>query len=191
MKCQDVENILVEGGERSAEVREHLASCHSCRSFARLLDGTMAPRPSAELDKAVLTQVKAEMRMRNKRRPAWLHIAYTAAASILLVLSLWVGHQKFWGGDAEESSSDKGLMANVEMDDQVVPVDPLVGMWMDTDDVIEDVEFTIKYSDLVVDVETSDSDLDSNDGRMSSEEFSDLADGMFSLELMMYQELVN
>ena len=192
MKCQDVENILVEGGERSAEVREHLASCHSCRSFARLLDGATAPRPSAELDKAVLTQVKAEMRMRNRRRPAWLHIAYAAAASILLVLSLWVGHQAFWGGGEETAGVNGTLVAETDADELSMPLDPLVGMWMAADDAIDDVEFTMDCSDLVADVDTRDADTDSIDGKsFSSEEFSNLADGMFSLELMMYQANLN
>ena len=192
MNCQEVERILIEGGELRQDVREHLSSCRSCRQFARLMESATAPRPSVELDKAVLAQVKAEMRMRGRRRPAWLHIAYAAAASVLLALSLWVGRLAFWNGDGEADVSGESLLAVAEADEQAMPVDPLVSMWMDTDDGIGDVEFTIKYSDLVADMEEQDLETETADGRnLSSEEFSNLADGMFSLELMMYQTLVN
>ena len=84
MNCKEVEDILVEGGEMTEAVRKHLEECASCRSLSKLMDGVMRPAPSVALDKAVLTQVKAEMRMRAKRRPAWIHVVYAAAAAVVL-----------------------------------------------------------------------------------------------------------
>ena len=145
MNCKEVEDILVEGGEMTEEVRRHLSECASCRSLSRLMDGIMRPMPSAALDKAVLTQVKAEMRMRSHRRPAWIHIAYSAAAAVVLMLSLWIGHRSFWndapnGGDviaqAEESNTE---------------FDPLVGIWLAADQDLDDVEFMMDYSDIASD----------------------------------------
>ena len=187
MNCQDVEKILIEGEKVTDDVREHLASCSSCRSLARLMEGVMQPVPSAKLDKAVLTQVKAEMRMRSRRRPAWLHVAYAAAASVLLVLSIWIGHQKFWN-----DAVDGGDENIAQMEETATDIDPLVGMWIAADQEIEDVEFMMEYADLAAGSSVADTGSDSlDDKNFSSEEFSDLADGMFSLELMMYQSVLN
>ena len=144
MNCQEVEKILIEGGEITDSVRQHLASCSACRSLARLMDGVMRPVPSASLDKAVLTQVKAEMRMRHRRRPTWIHIVYAAAASVLLLLSIWIGHRQFWN-DTPAAGGD--VVAAV--DEQETGLDPLVGIWMAADQDIEDVEFVLDYSDIV------------------------------------------
>ena len=185
MNCKEVEDILVEGGEMTEEVRRHLSECASCRSLSRLMDGIMRPMPSAALDKAVLTQVKAEMRMRAKRRPAWIHIVYAAAAAVVLMLSLWIGHRNFWndapnGGDviaqAEESNTE---------------FDPLVGIWLAADQDLDDVEFMMDYSDIASDSGIADVSETVEEKNFSSKEFSDLADGMFSLELMMYQSVLN
>ncbi len=185
MNCQDVEKILIEGEKVTDEVREHLASCSLCRSLVRLMDGVMRPAPSAALDKAVLTQVKAEMRMRNRRRPAWIHIAYAAAASIVLVLSLWIGHQKFWNGD---NNVDE-VIAQAEVTN--TELDPLVGIWMAADQDMDDVEFVMEYSDIASDSGIADVGESKEEKKLSSDEFSDLADGMFSLELIMYQPVLN
>ena len=185
MNCQDVEKILIEGEKVTDEVREHLASCSSCRSLARLMDGVMQPAPSAALDKAVLTQVKAEMRMRSHRRPAWIHIAYAAAASIVLVLSLWIGHQKFWNGD----NNGNVVVAQAEVTN--TELDPLVGIWMAADQDMDDVEFVMEYSDIASDSGIADVGESKEEKKLSSDEFSDLADGMFSLELIMYQPVLN
>ena len=185
MNCQDVEKILIEGEKVTDEVREHLASCSSCRSLARLMDGVMQPAPSAALDKAVLTQVKAEMRMRSRRRPAWIHIAYAAAASIVLVLSLWIGHQKFWNGE------NNGGEVVAQADVTKLELDPLVGMFMAADQDLDDVEFMMEYSDIASDSGIADVGESKEEKKLSSDEFSDLADGMFSLELIMYQPVLN
>ena len=185
MNCQDVEKILIEGEKVTDDVREHLASCSSCRSLARLMDGIMQPAPSAALDKAVLTQVKAEMRMRSRRRPAWIHIAYAAAAAVVLMLSLWIGHQKFWNGD----SNGGEVVAQTEVTN--TELDPLVGMFMAADQDLDDVEFMMDYSDIASDSGIADIGETVEDKGFSSQEFSDLADGMFSLELIMYQPALN
>jgi hypothetical protein len=186
MNCQDVEKILIEGEKVTDEVREHLASCSLCRSLVRLMDGVMRPAPSAALDKAVLTQVKAEMRMRNRRRPAWIHIAYAAAASIVLVLSLWIGHQKFWNGD---NNVNEEVIAQAEVTN--TELDPLVGIWMAADQDMDDVEFMMDYSDVASDSGIADTGETIEEKTFSSKEFKDLSDGMFSLELMMYQSVLN
>ena len=185
MNCQDVEKILIEGEKVTDDVREHLASCSSCRSLARLMDGVMQPAPSAALDKAVLTQVKAEMRMRNRRRPAWIHIAYAAAAAVVLMLSLWIGHQKFWN-DAQNGDD---IIAQAEVTN--TELDPLVGMFMAADQDLDDVEFMMDYSDIASDSGIADVGETVEEKNFSSQEFSDLADGMFSLELLMYQPALN
>ncbi|MBR4370628.1 MAG: hypothetical protein IKS92_06240 [Victivallales bacterium] len=185
MNCQDVEKILIEGEKVTDDVREHLASCSSCRSLARLMDGVMQPAPSAALDKAVLTQVKAEMRMRNHRRPAWIHIAYAAAAAVVLMLSLWIGHQKFWN----DAPNGDDIIAQAEVTN--TELDPLVGMFMAADQDLDDVEFMMDYSDIASDSGIADVGETVEDKGFSSQEFSDLADGMFSLELLMYQPALN
>ena len=185
MNCQDVEKILIEGEKVTDDVREHLASCSSCRSLARLMDGVMKPVPSAALDKAVLTQVKAEMRMRNHRRPAWIHIVYAAAAAVVLMLSLWIGHQKFWNSD---NHVDEVI---AQADETNAEIDPLVGMLMATDQDLDDVEFMMEYSDIASDSGIADVGETVEEKNFSSKEFSDLADGMFSLELIMYQPALN
>ena len=147
----------------------------------------MRPVPSASLDKAVLTQVKAEMRMRHRRRPTWIHIVYAAAASVLLLLSIWIGHRQFWN-DTPAAGGD--VVAAV--DEQETGLDPLVGIWMAADQDIEDVEFVLDYSDIVAATDAGDAANDmQDDNDLSSKEFSDLADGMFSLELIMYQPVLN
>lgn len=187
MNCKEIEDILVESGEITAEVRKHLDECASCRSLSKLMSGLMAPTPSAALDKAVLTQVKADMRMRARRRPVWLHLAYAAAAAAVLVLSLWIGRQAFWNETAE--SNDGAVVAAA--DSHAAPeLDPLFDMWVEAEDGMADVEFTLKYSDLVAD--GGDADADTADEKIFSlEEFRQMADDMFSLELMMYQETLN
>ena len=187
MNCKEVEDILVEGGEITADVRRHLEECASCRSLSKLMSGLMAPKPSEALDKAVLTQVKTEMRMRARRRPAWLHWAYAAAAAAVLVLSLWIGRQAFWN---ETAAPNDGVVV-AEADSQAAPeLDPLFDMWVEAEDGVADVEFTLKYSDLVAD--GGDADVETKDERIFSlEEFQQMADDMFSLELMMYQETLN
>ena len=185
MNCQDVEKILIEGGEITESVREHMSSCSSCRSLARLMDGVMRPAPSAALDKAVLTQVKAEMRMRNRRRPAWIHIAYAAAAAVVLMLSLWIGHQKFW------NDAPNGDEIIAQADETNAEIDPLVGMMMAADQDLDDVEFMMEYSDIASDSGIADIGETVEEKNFSSKEFSDLADGMFSLELLMYQPALN
>ena len=187
MNCNEVEKMLIEGEALSREAREHLASCQSCRSLSRLMDGVMQVKPSAALDKAVLTQVKAEMRMRSRRRPAWIHIAYAAAASVLLFLSIWIGHRQFWN-DTPAAGGEAVAVA----DEQETGLDPLVGIWMAADQDIDDVEFVMDYSDIVAATDAGDAANDmQDDNDLSSKEFSDLADGMFSLELFMYQPVLN
>ena len=185
MNCQDVEKILIEGEKVTDEVREHLASCSSCRSLARLMDGVMQPVPSAALDKAVLTQVKAEMRMRAKRRPAWIHVVYAAAAAVVLMLSVWIGHRNFWNDGL--TTPDETVVADV----QETGIDPLVGIWMAADQDMGDVEFVMDYSDAAAGSGIADTGETLEEKKLSSDEFSDLADGMFSLELMMYQSVLN
>ena len=185
MNCQDVEKILIEGGEITDSVRGHLASCPSCRSLAKLMDGVMRPAPSAALDKAVLTQVKAEMRMRSRRRPAWIHIAYATAAAVVLMLSLWIGHQKFWN----DAQNGEEIIAQTE--ETNTELDPLVGIWMAADQDLNDVEFMMEYSDIASDSGIADVGETKEEKTFSSKEFSDLSDGMFSLELMMYQSVLN
>ena len=185
MNCQDVEKILIEGEKITDDVREHLSSCSSCRSLSKLMDGVMRPMPSAALDKAVLTQVKAEMRMRAKRRPAWIHVLYAAAAAVVLMLSLWIGHQKFWNGD----NNGGEVVAQAEVTN--TGLDPLVGIWMAADQDMDDVEFVMDYSDIASDSGIADVGESKEEKKLSSEEFSDLADGMFSLELIMYQPVLN
>jgi len=59
MNCKDVQlTILDQANDLPAPVREHLAHCPVCRSFAdthdHVLDATLTAEPSAELDNAVL-----------------------------------------------------------------------------------------------------------------------------------------
>jgi hypothetical protein len=185
MNCKEVEDILVEGGEMTEAVRKHLEECASCRSLSKLMDGVMRPAPSSALDKAVLTQVKAEMRMRAKRRPAWIHVVYAAAAAVVLMLSLWIGHRSFWN-DTPEANGE-----TVVADVHETGLDPLVGMWMAADQDMDDVEFMMDYSDVASDAGIADTGETMEEKTFSSKEFKDLSDGMFSLELMMYQSVLN
>jgi hypothetical protein len=185
MNCKEVEDILVEGGEMTEAVRKHLEECASCRSLSKLMDGVMRPAPSAALDKAVLTQVKAEMRIRAKRRPAWIHVVYAAAAAVVLMLSLWIGHRNFWN----DTPAANGEM--VVADVHETGLDPLVGMWMAADQDMDDVEFMMDYSDVASDAGIADTGETIEEKTFSSKEFKDLSDGMFSLELMMYQSVLN
>ena len=185
MNCKEVEDILVEGGEMTEEVRRHLSECASCRSLSKLMEGVMRPMPSAALDKAVLTQVKAEMRMRAKRRPAWIHVVYAAAAAVVLMLSVWIGHRNFWND--EPAMPGEMVVADV----QETGIDPLVGIWMAADQDMGDVEFVMDYSDAAAGSGIADTGETLEEKKLSSDEFSDLADGMFSLELMMYQPVLN
>ncbi|MBO7532586.1 MAG: hypothetical protein J6T46_01250, partial [Victivallales bacterium] len=70
-------------------------------------------------------------------------------------------------------------------------LDPLVGIWMAADQDMGDVEFVMEYSDVASESGIADVGESMEEKKLSSEEFSDLADGMFSLELIMYQPVLN
>ena len=50
MNCKEVEDILVEGGEMTEEVRRHLSECASCRSLSKLMEGVMQLQVPLEAD---------------------------------------------------------------------------------------------------------------------------------------------
>ena len=123
--------------------------------------------------------------MRAKRRPAWIHVVYAAAAAVVLMPSLWIGHRNFWNDTP--AANGETVVADVHE----TGIDPLVGMWMAADQDMDDVEFMMDYSDVASDAGIADTGETIEEKTFSSKEFKDLSDGMFSLELMMYQSVLN
>ena len=101
------------------------------------------------------------------------------------MLSLWIGHRSFWNDTP--AANGETIVAEVHE----TGLDPLVGIWMAADQEMDDVEFVMDYSDVASESGIADVGETTEEKKLSSEEFSDLADGMFSLELIMYQPVLN